>query len=114
MFFPQFFSPFSYEKCVNLTCRYMYLKYTTFQKYDHQFVILTHYHTMPHFDALKIYSCGKHCEERRNSLCQAISPFLTMSLPYMALIFYFKCTLKCCLQFVSIWTSLKFHRLVMS
>ena len=25
----------------------------------------------------------------------------------MALIFLFKCTLKCCLQFVSIWTSLK-------
>ena len=22
---------------------------------------LTHYHTMPHFDALKMYSCGKHC-----------------------------------------------------
>ena len=21
---------------------------------------LTHYHTMPHFDALKIYICGKH------------------------------------------------------
>ena len=25
---------------------------------------LTHYHTMPHFDALKIYSCGKYCEKR--------------------------------------------------
>ena len=33
---------------------------------------------MPHFDALKIYSCGKHCEKRRNCLEQAISPFLTM------------------------------------
>ena len=32
--------------------------------------------------------------------------------PYMALIFRFKCTLKCRLQFVSIWTSLKFSRLV--
>ena len=30
--------------------------------------LLTHYHTMPHFDALKIYSCGKHCENRRNCL----------------------------------------------
>ena len=39
---------------------------------------LTHYHTMSHFDALTIYSCGKHCEERRNCLFQAISPFLTM------------------------------------
>ena len=43
-------------------------------------IILTHhmYHTMPHFDALKIYSYGKHCEKRRNCLEQAISPFLTM------------------------------------
>ena len=40
--------------------------------------VLTHYHTMPHFDALLIYSCGKHCEKRRNCLLQAISPFLTM------------------------------------
>ena len=34
-------------------------------------------------------------------------------LPYMALIFHFKCTLKCHLHFVSIWTNLKFCRLVM-
>ena len=34
-------------------------------------------------------------------------------LPCVALIFHFKCTLKCRLQFVSIWTSLKFCRLVM-
>ena len=33
---------------------------------------------MPHFDALTIYSSGKHCEKRRNFLLQAISPFLTM------------------------------------
>ena len=33
---------------------------------------------MPYFDALKIYSCGKQCEKRRNCLKQAISPFLTM------------------------------------
>ena len=39
---------------------------------------LTHYHTMHHFDALKIFSCGKHCEKRRNCLEQAISLFLTM------------------------------------
>ena len=31
-------------------------------------VILTHYHTIPHFDALKIYSCRKNCEKTRNSL----------------------------------------------
>ena len=29
---------------------------------------LTNYHTILHFDALKIYSCGKHCEKRRNCL----------------------------------------------
>ena len=33
---------------------------------------------------------------------------------YMALIFHFKCTLKCPVQFVSIWTSLKFCHLVIS
>ena len=34
-------------------------------------------------------------------------------LPYLALIFHFKSTLKCFLQFVSVWTSLKFCRRVM-
>ena len=34
-------------------------------------------------------------------------------LSYMTLIFQFKCTLKCHLQFVSIWASLKFCCLVM-
>ena len=29
--------------------------------------VLTHYHTIPQY-ALKIYSCGKHCEKRRNCL----------------------------------------------
>ena len=62
---------------------------------------LTHHQTMPHFDALKIYSCGKHCEKRRNCLQQAISPFLTM-FSTLALNFHFKCTLKCHLQLVSI------------
>ena len=33
-------------------------------------------------------------------------------LPYMVLIFHFKCTLKCRQEFVSIWTCLKFCRLV--
>ena len=39
--------------------------------------------------------------------------FLQCFLPYMALTFHFKCTLKCCLQFVSVWASLKFCLLVM-
>ena len=34
-------------------------------------------------------------------------------LPYMVLLFHFKCTLKCHLQFVPIWTCLKFCCLVM-
>ena len=45
-----------------------------------------------------------------------IKQFLHFSqcfLPYVVLIFHFKCTLKCCLRFVSIWTSLKFRRHVM-
>ena len=39
---------------------------------------LTHFHTMPHFNPLKIYSCRKHCEKKRNCLSQAISLFLSM------------------------------------
>ena len=34
-------------------------------------------------------------------------------LPFMVLSFHFKCTVKCRLQFVSIWTSVKFCHLVM-
>ena len=74
---------------------------------------LIHYHTMPHFDALKIYSCGKYCEKRINCFDKQFLLFSQCFLPYMVLIFHFKCTLKCCLQFVSIWTSQKFFRLVM-
>ena len=37
-----------------------------------------HYHTMPHFDALKIFGCRKNCEKTRNCLKQANSPLLTM------------------------------------
>ena len=62
--------------------------------------LLTHYHTMPHFDARNIYSCGKLCEKRRNGLEQAISPFLTMF--FILYGTYVLCTLKCRLQFVSI------------
>ena len=74
--------------------------------------LLTHYHTMPHFDALKIYSCGNIV---RKGAIACNKQFLISSqcyLTYMAHIFHFKCTLKC-LQFVSISTSLKFCCLVM-
>ena len=53
---------------------------------------LTHYHTILHFDALKIYSCGKDCEKRRNCLTQAISPFSQCFLHYLAFVFQLKCT----------------------
>ena len=41
--------------------------YTINTKYTHNnFQALTHYHTIPHFYALKICSCEKHCETTRN------------------------------------------------
>ena len=64
-------------------------------------ISLTLYHTMwtfehpdkkPYeitFDALKIYSCGKHCEKKL---------LVTGSFSFSRLIFHFNCTLKCCLQ----------------
>ena len=30
--------------------------------------LLTRHHNLPHFDPLKIHSCRKHCEKRRNCL----------------------------------------------
>ena len=50
-----------------------YLHFLLFPQY-----FLTHYHTIPQIDSLKIYSCGIHCEKRRFCLLQAISPFFTM------------------------------------
>ena len=32
----------------------------------HTMLTLTHYDTMQHFDTLKLYSCEKHSEKRRN------------------------------------------------
>ena len=57
--------------------------------------LLTNYHTMQHFDTPKIYSCGKHCEKRRNACNKQFLLFSQCFLPYMVLIFHFKCTLKC-------------------
>ena len=67
----------------------------------------------PHFDTLKIYSCGKHCEKRRNCLYQAISSFPTVFSTLCDTYYYTKFTLNCRLQFVSFWTTLKFYCLVM-
>ena len=66
---------------------------------------LTHYHTISHFDALKIYSCEKHCKKRGIAWDKQFLFFSQCFLPYKILIFHFKCTLICCLQFVLIWTS---------
>ena len=54
---------------------------------------LTHYHTMMHFDALKIYSCVENIVRKGEIACN--KQFLLFSqcfLPYMALVFHFKCT----------------------
>ena len=77
---------------------------------------LTHYHSIPHFDALKIYRNIAVENIVRKGKIACNKQFLLFSqyfLPYMVLIFHFKCTLKCRLQSVSIWTSLKYCRLVM-
>ena len=61
------------------------------------------------------YIAVENIERKGEIACD--NQFLLFSqcfLPYnMTLIFHFKCTLKCRLQFVSISTSLKFCRLVM-
>ena len=67
---------------------------------------------MPHFDTLKIYICGKLCGKRRKCLLEAISPFLMVFSTLYGTYFSFKCTLKCRLQVVSIWTNQKVCRLV--
>ena len=69
---------------------------------------LTHYHIMPHFEAYKTCSCGKYCEKRESACNKQFLTFSQYFLPNMACHFHFKCTLKCHLHFVSIWTSLKF------
>ena len=75
--------------------------------------LLSHFHMMLHFDALKIYTYGKHCKKGEIACNKQFLLFSQCFLPYMALTFRFKCTLKCRLQFVSILTSLKFCHLIM-
>ena len=113
LLFPQCFVPFwrtichfhYYNNCRLQTLSvWKSLKFVVWER-------VNHYLPMPHFDILKIYSHRKHCEKRRNYNKQFLL-FSQCFLPYMANTFYFKHTLKC-LQFVSIWTSVKFCRLVM-
>ena len=75
---------------------------------------LTHYHTVPHFDAQTIYIIVENMVRKGEFACY--KQFLLFSQcfqAYMAINFHFKCTLKCRLQFVSILNMLTFCRLVM-
>ena len=74
---------------------------------------LTHYHTMLHFDALKYIAVENNVRKGEIACKKQFLLFSQCFLPYKPLIFHFKCTLKCRLPFVSIWTSLKFCCLVM-
>ena len=68
---------------------------------------------LPHNATLKIYTCGKHCEKGEIAYNKQYLLFSQCFLPYFELIFHFKCTVDCRLQLLSVWTSLKFCRLVM-
>ena len=74
---------------------------------------LTHYHTMLHFDALMIYNCENLARTGEIACNKQFLLFLQCFLPSMVFHFQFKCTLKCCLYFVSIWISQKICRLEM-
>ena len=54
---------------------------------------ITHYHKIPHVEALKIYSYGKLCEKGEIASNKQFLPFSQCFLPYKALIFHVKCTL---------------------
>ena len=74
-----------------------------------------HYHTMRHFDTLKM-NCKAVENIVRKGEIACNKQFLLFSqcfLPYMALFFHFRFMLECLLQFVGIWTSLKFCHVVM-
>ena len=60
---------------------------------------------MPHFDMLKKYISMENIVRKGEIAC---NKFLTMFSTLYGFIFQFKCTLRCRLQFVSMWTSLKF------
>ena len=57
---------------------------------------------MPHFDALKIYGCGNIVRKGEIACNKQFLLFSQCFLANMALIFHFKCALKCRLQFVSV------------
>ena len=80
-----------------------------------KYLLLTHYHTLPHFDALRYIAVGKILRKGEIACNKQFLPFSQCFLLYVALIFRFKCILKCHLHFFffSIWTNLNFYCLVM-
>ena len=63
------------EKAENVGNQHFFLSFfPSYQRQCHpsdivsKIDLLTHYPTMQHFDALKIYSCRTHFEKRRNCL----------------------------------------------
>ena len=78
------------------------------------FFQLIMFNPLPHNATPKNYIAVENIVRKGEIACN--KQFLLFSQcfpPYMALVFHFKCTFKCRLQFVSTWTSLKFCRLVM-
>ena len=67
---------------------------------------------MPRFDTQKVYSCKNIVRKGEIAFNKQFLLFSQCFLPYMALIVHSKCTLKCRLQFVSIWNSIKFCRML--
>ena len=68
----------------------------------------THYHTVPHLAHYRSTAL-ENIVRKGEIACKKQFLLFSQCFPsYMALIFHFKCTWNCCLQFVTIWTSLKF------
>ena len=84
-----------------------------FFRHDRKTNALTHYDMMPHFDTQRYIAVENIVRKGEIACNKQFLHFSQCFLPCMAIIFPFKCPLKCCLQFVSIWTRLKFCHLVM-
>ena len=61
------------------------------QLFKNLFCSLTHYHTMPNFEALKVYSSENIVRKGEIACTKQFLLFTQCFLPYMALIFHFKC-----------------------
>ena len=76
-------------------------------------MLLNHHYTILQFDVLKILVVENIVRKGDIACNKQCLLFAKCFLSYMVLIFHSTCTLKCCLQFVSVWTSLNFCYLVM-